>query len=43
MIKLVALGEEYENKKIALKMMRALLIEWDVKKMVMRESKDLQA
>ncbi|KZV39771.1 hypothetical protein F511_08233 [Dorcoceras hygrometricum] len=38
---LTSLGKEYSNRELALKVMRALPREWDVKKMVMRESKDL--
>ncbi|XP_075497769.1 uncharacterized protein LOC142535003 [Primulina tabacum] len=38
---LAALGKEYGNREIALKVMRALPREWDVKTMAMRVSKDL--
>ncbi|XP_075520556.1 uncharacterized protein LOC142553900 [Primulina tabacum] len=38
---LTALGKEYNNREIALKVMRALPREWDVKTMAMRVSKDL--
>ncbi|KZV49998.1 hypothetical protein F511_39832 [Dorcoceras hygrometricum] len=40
-IELNSLGKEYSNKELALKVMRALPKEWDVKTMAMRESKDL--
>ncbi|KZV39569.1 hypothetical protein F511_10822 [Dorcoceras hygrometricum] len=40
-IELKSLGKEYSNKELALKVMRALPREWDVKTMAMRESKDL--
>ncbi|KZV56770.1 hypothetical protein F511_38105 [Dorcoceras hygrometricum] len=40
-IELTSLGKEYSNRELALKVMRALPREWDVKKMTMRESKDL--
>lgn len=40
-IKISALGKEYGDKKVALEVMRALSREWDVKTMVVRESKDL--
>ncbi|KZV30348.1 hypothetical protein F511_24561 [Dorcoceras hygrometricum] len=40
-IELASLGKEYSNRELALKVMRALPREWDVKTMVMRESKDL--
>ncbi|KZV19389.1 hypothetical protein F511_04250, partial [Dorcoceras hygrometricum] len=36
-----SLGKEYSNRELALKLMRALPKEWDVKTMAMRESKDL--
>ncbi|KZV47545.1 hypothetical protein F511_32691 [Dorcoceras hygrometricum] len=36
-----SLGKEYSNRELALKVMRALPREWDVKTMAMRESKDL--
>ncbi|KZV33673.1 hypothetical protein F511_33579 [Dorcoceras hygrometricum] len=40
-IELTSLGKEYRNRELALKVMRALPREWDVKTMAMRESKDL--
>ncbi|KZV25297.1 hypothetical protein F511_07429 [Dorcoceras hygrometricum] len=40
-IKLNSLGKEYSNRELAMKVMRALPREWDVKTMAMRESKDL--
>ncbi|KZV32163.1 hypothetical protein F511_24157 [Dorcoceras hygrometricum] len=40
-IELTILGKEYSNRELALKVMRALPREWDVKTMAMRESKDL--
>ncbi|XP_075483610.1 uncharacterized protein LOC142523763 [Primulina tabacum] len=40
-IELISLGKEYSNREIALKVMRALPREWDVKTIAMRESKDL--
>ncbi|KZV46691.1 hypothetical protein F511_37986 [Dorcoceras hygrometricum] len=40
-IELKSLGKEYINRELALKVMRALPREWDVKTMAMRESKDL--
>ncbi|KZV20393.1 hypothetical protein F511_31419 [Dorcoceras hygrometricum] len=40
-IELTSLGNEYSNQELALKVMRALPREWDVKTMAMRESKDL--
>ncbi|KZV46249.1 hypothetical protein F511_08692 [Dorcoceras hygrometricum] len=40
-IELNSLGKEYSNRELALKVMRALPIEWDVKTMAMHESKDL--
>ncbi|KZV57139.1 hypothetical protein F511_41268 [Dorcoceras hygrometricum] len=40
-IELTSLGNEYINRELALKVMRALPREWDVKTMAMRESKDL--
>ncbi|KZV24035.1 hypothetical protein F511_43588 [Dorcoceras hygrometricum] len=40
-IELTSLGKEYSNRELALKVMRALPREWDVKTMTMRESKDL--
>ncbi|KZV25404.1 hypothetical protein F511_07288 [Dorcoceras hygrometricum] len=40
-IELTSLGKEYSNRELALKMMKALPREWDVKTMAMRESKDL--
>ncbi|KZV40540.1 hypothetical protein F511_37721 [Dorcoceras hygrometricum] len=40
-IDLTSLGKEYSNRELALKVMRALPREWDVKTMAMRESKDL--
>ncbi|KZV46243.1 hypothetical protein F511_08686, partial [Dorcoceras hygrometricum] len=40
-IQLTSLGKEYSNRVLALKVMRALPREWDVKTMAMRESKDL--
>ncbi|KZV30695.1 hypothetical protein F511_19488 [Dorcoceras hygrometricum] len=40
-IELNSLGKEYNNRELALKVMRALPKEWDVKTMAMRESKDL--
>ncbi|KZV55771.1 hypothetical protein F511_25977 [Dorcoceras hygrometricum] len=40
-IEFTSLGKEYSNKELALKVMRALPKEWDVKTMAMRESKDL--
>ncbi|KZV42837.1 hypothetical protein F511_17411 [Dorcoceras hygrometricum] len=41
-IELKSLGKEYNNRELALKVMRALPREWDVKTMAMRESKDLK-
>ncbi|KZV38410.1 hypothetical protein F511_22909 [Dorcoceras hygrometricum] len=41
MIELTILGKEYNNRELALKVMRALPKEWDVKTMAMRETKDL--
>lgn len=41
-IELASLEKEYSNCETALKVMRPLSIEWDVKKIVMRESKDLK-
>lgn len=41
-IELASLEKEYSNRETASKVMRALSIEWDVKKLVMRESKDLK-
>ncbi|KZV26668.1 hypothetical protein F511_34430 [Dorcoceras hygrometricum] len=38
---LTSLGKEYVNRELALKVMRALPREWDVKTMAMQESKDL--
>ncbi|XP_073126225.1 uncharacterized protein [Henckelia pumila] len=38
---IIALGKIYINREIALKVMRALPREWDVKTIAMRESKDL--
>ncbi|XP_073153051.1 uncharacterized protein [Henckelia pumila] len=38
---LIALGKIYTNREIALKVMRALPREWDVKTITIRESKDL--
>ncbi|XP_073133852.1 uncharacterized protein [Henckelia pumila] len=38
---LISLGKIYTNREIALKVMRALPKEWDVKTIAMRESKDL--
>ncbi|KZV15620.1 hypothetical protein F511_40430 [Dorcoceras hygrometricum] len=40
-IDLTSLGKEYNNRELALKVMRALPREWDFKTMAMRESKDL--
>ncbi|KZV39395.1 hypothetical protein F511_42680 [Dorcoceras hygrometricum] len=40
-IELTSLGKEYSNRELALKVMRSLPREWDVKAMAMRESKDL--
>ncbi|KZV49921.1 hypothetical protein F511_31553 [Dorcoceras hygrometricum] len=40
-IELNSLGKEYSNRELALKVMRAVPKEWDVKTMAMRESKDL--
>ncbi|KZV19382.1 hypothetical protein F511_04243 [Dorcoceras hygrometricum] len=40
-IELNSLGKEYCNRELALKVMRALPKEWDVKTMAMRELKDL--
>ncbi|KZV42747.1 hypothetical protein F511_25553 [Dorcoceras hygrometricum] len=40
-IDLTSLGKEYNNRELALKVMRALPTEWDVKIMAIRESKDL--
>ncbi|KZV26005.1 hypothetical protein F511_03878 [Dorcoceras hygrometricum] len=40
-IELNSLGKEYSNRELALKVMRELPKEWDVKTMAMRESKDL--
>ncbi|KZV47706.1 hypothetical protein F511_19419 [Dorcoceras hygrometricum] len=40
-IEMTILGEEYNNRELALKVMRALPKKWDFKTMVMRESKDL--
>ncbi|KZV30033.1 hypothetical protein F511_19259 [Dorcoceras hygrometricum] len=40
-VELTSLGKEYSNRELALKVMRALPREWDVKTMAMRESKDL--
>ncbi|KZV35989.1 hypothetical protein F511_34352 [Dorcoceras hygrometricum] len=40
-IELTSLGKEYSNRELALKVMRALPREWDVKTMAMHESKDL--
>ncbi|KZV38073.1 hypothetical protein F511_16093 [Dorcoceras hygrometricum] len=40
-IELISLGKEYSNRELALKVMRALPREWDVKTMAMRELKDL--
>ncbi|KZV25262.1 hypothetical protein F511_12498 [Dorcoceras hygrometricum] len=40
-IELTSLGKEYINRELALKVMRALPREWDVKTMAMRDSKDL--
>ncbi|KZV50367.1 hypothetical protein F511_38299 [Dorcoceras hygrometricum] len=40
-IELTSLGKEYSNRELALKVMRVLPREWDVKTMSMRESKDL--
>lgn len=40
-IELAALGKEYGNKEIALKVMRELLREWDFKTTIMQESKCL--
>ncbi|KZV44161.1 hypothetical protein F511_13084 [Dorcoceras hygrometricum] len=41
-IELTSLGKEYSNRELALKVMRALPREWDVKMMAMHESKDLK-
>ncbi|KZV19265.1 hypothetical protein F511_21187 [Dorcoceras hygrometricum] len=40
-IELTSFRKEYSNRELALKVMRALPREWDVKTMAMRESKDL--
>ncbi|KZV57249.1 hypothetical protein F511_39871 [Dorcoceras hygrometricum] len=40
-IELTSLGKEYINRELALKVMRSLPRQWDVKTMAMRESKDL--
>ncbi|XP_073017771.1 uncharacterized protein [Primulina eburnea] len=40
-IEFTSLGKDYSNREIALKVMRALPREWDVKTIAMRESKDL--
>ncbi|KZV41692.1 hypothetical protein F511_35004, partial [Dorcoceras hygrometricum] len=40
-IDLTSLRKEYNNRELALKVMRALPREWDVKTMAMQESKDL--
>ncbi|KZV19182.1 hypothetical protein F511_40780 [Dorcoceras hygrometricum] len=40
-IELTSLGKEYNNRELALKVMRALPKEWDIKTMAMREFKDL--
>ncbi|KZV19061.1 hypothetical protein F511_13977 [Dorcoceras hygrometricum] len=40
-IEMTSLGKEYSNQELALKVMRALPRDWDVKTMAMRESKDL--
>ncbi|XP_075481190.1 uncharacterized protein LOC142521902 [Primulina tabacum] len=40
-IEFISLGKEYSNREIALKVMRALPREWDVKTIAMRKSKDL--
>ncbi|KZV43254.1 hypothetical protein F511_09840 [Dorcoceras hygrometricum] len=40
-IELTSLGKEYSNRELALKVMRALPREWDVKTVAMREYKDL--
>ncbi|KZV26476.1 hypothetical protein F511_36629 [Dorcoceras hygrometricum] len=40
-IELTSLGKEYSNRELALKVMRALPREWDVKTMAMQGSKDL--
>ncbi|KZV28239.1 hypothetical protein F511_02109 [Dorcoceras hygrometricum] len=40
-IELTSSGKEYNNRELALKVIRALTREWDVKTMAMQESKDL--
>ncbi|KZV19104.1 hypothetical protein F511_38025 [Dorcoceras hygrometricum] len=40
-VELISLRKEYINRELALKVMRVLPREWDVKTMAMRESKDL--
>lgn len=40
-VELTSLGKAFSNREIALKVMRALPREWDVKTVAMRESKDL--
>ncbi|KZV38772.1 hypothetical protein F511_19921 [Dorcoceras hygrometricum] len=40
-IEMTSLGKEYSNRELALKVMRALPRQWDVKTMAMRESKGL--
>ncbi|XP_073041928.1 uncharacterized protein [Primulina eburnea] len=40
-IELISLGKDYSNSEIALKVMRALPREWNVKTIAIRESKDL--
>ncbi|MDQ9783683.1 hypothetical protein, partial [Serratia marcescens] len=36
------LGKTFENRELALKVMRSLPREWDMKTMIMRESKNLK-
>ena len=40
-IELITLGKTYSNRDVAIKVMRAMPKEWDIKTMAMRESKDL--
>ncbi|MDQ9781124.1 hypothetical protein, partial [Serratia marcescens] len=39
---LMTLGKSFENRELALKVMRSLPREWDIKTMAMREAKDLK-
>ncbi|MDQ9782778.1 hypothetical protein RF094_08720, partial [Serratia marcescens] len=39
---LSSLGKTFDNRELAIKVMRALPREWDIKTMAMRESKDLK-